>query len=144
MATSGSVDFSVTRDDIITGAMRVIGALGEAETPTSYEISNASQALNMLVKQWQGATNFAPGLKVWARKVGYLFVQSDTVQYALGPSGDNWTNSYVSTTTTAAASSGASSITVASATGLAASQYIAAAVLIYAMYRVSQLTNKHL
>lgn len=124
MATSGSVDFSVTRNDIITGAMRAIRAIGEGETPTSYEISNGSQALNMLVKQWQGATNFAPGLKVWARKVGYVFLQTNTIQYLLGPSGDNWTNSYVSTTTTAASNSGDSTITVASASGLAASQYI--------------------
>ncbi len=124
MATSGSIDFSLTRDNLITDAMRVIGAIGEGETPTSYEISNAARALNMLVKQWQGNTDFSAGLKVWARKRGYLFLALDTVEYSLGTTGDNWTNSYVSTTTTAAQTSGNSTITVASASGLAADMYI--------------------
>lgn len=124
MATSGSIDFSLTRDNLITDAMRVIGAIGEGETPTSYEISNASRALNMLVKQWQGNTDFSAGLKVWARKRGYLFLNTDTVSYSLGTTGDNWTNSYVSTVTTASQTAGNSTVTVASATGLAASMYI--------------------
>lgn len=124
MSTSGSIDFSLTRDDLITDAMRFIGAIGEGETPTSYEISNAARALNMLVKQWQGSSDFSASLKVWSRKRGYLFLAKDTVEYSLGTTGDNWTNDYVSTTTTAAQTSGNSTITVDSATGLAANMYI--------------------
>lgn len=124
MATSGSVNYSVTRNDLFTGAMETIGAIGEGDTISAYEISICARKLNMLVKQWQGDHDFSRGLKVWSRKRGYLFLQTDQVSYSLGSTGDNWTNSYVTTTTTATSSSGGSTITVASATGLAANQYI--------------------
>jgi hypothetical protein len=124
MASSGSVDFSVSRNDIIEGALRQIGALGTGETPISAEIDDAAQALNMLVKQWQGIQDFAPGLKVWSRKRATLFLEADTVQYSLGPSGDHWTASYVETTISAAEAAGQTALSVTSETGISASDYI--------------------
>jgi hypothetical protein len=112
MSTSGTYTFTVTRDDIIREAMLNCGKLGESETPTAQEVTDCARKLNMMVKQWMGRLDFAPGLKIWTRRTGELFLDQTKNQYNLGPSGDNWTTSPNSRQTTAAASLGASSITV--------------------------------
>ena len=61
MATSGTTDFSVTRDDIIKRALRLIGATSQGETPTATQISEAALSLNGLVKAWA-----ADGMPLWA------------------------------------------------------------------------------
>lgn len=98
--------------------MRAIGALGSGEVPTAQETTDCAQALNLMVKQWQGKADFAPGLKMWSRKRGFLFLSTLAVSYSLGPSGDHWTSSFVSTTLTAAAATSATSLTVASISGI--------------------------
>lgn len=119
MTTSGSFSFTVNRDQIIRDAMLNIGKLDETENPTAQDITDCNLKLNMLVKQWMGRTDFAPGLKVWKRKWGYLFLSNSTNQYTIGPNGIGWTNSFVRPVTTATAVSGAGSIIVSSATGIA-------------------------
>lgn len=57
---SGSYNYSATRDDIIKRALRIIGAIGQGETPTSTQFTECSQALNDLVKEWQG-----DGMQMW-------------------------------------------------------------------------------
>lgn len=117
MATSGSYVFSVTRDQLIRNAMLCIGALDGVEGPEPQEVTDCSMFLNMLVKQWQGIQDFAPGLKMWKRKRGELFLSNTTGQYSLGPSGDNWTNSYSSRTLTSAAVASATTLAVSSIAG---------------------------
>lgn len=63
MATSNSTDFTVTRDQIIAGALRLCGALALGETATTDQVTEASEALNMMVKAWQ-----ADGMALWAIK----------------------------------------------------------------------------
>ena len=67
-----------------------VGAIGEAEVPTAQEYNDCVRKLNMMVKQWMGKQDFAPGLKMWTRQRGDLFLSSTKFQYALGPQGDNW------------------------------------------------------
>jgi hypothetical protein len=124
MATSGSVDFSVNRDEIIKDAMFEIGALGDSETPTDADIQLYSRYLNRLVKQWQGQADFAPGLKMWSRKRATLYLQNEENSYELGPTGDNWAVSPLETTLSVAATSGATSITVTTVTGISSGMYI--------------------
>ena len=124
MASSGSVDFTVTRDDIINAAAFEIGVKALGQTLTSEVTDPIAQALNMLVKQWQGKADFAPGLKVWTRRRAYLFLQSDQHQYALGPTGDHATESFVSTTLTASVSATDTSLTVSSITGISSGDNI--------------------
>jgi len=124
MTTSGSFSFTVNRDQIIRDAMLNIGKLDELENPTAQDITDCNLKLNMLVKQWMGRTDFAPGLKVWKRKWGYLFLSNSTNQYTVGPNGTGWTNTFVRPVTTATAVSGAGSIVVASATGIATNYHI--------------------
>jgi hypothetical protein len=93
-STSGSYTFSVTRDQIIRLAMLDIGALQEGENPTAQEMSDCALKLNMLVKQWMGDTDFAPGLKVWTRKRADLFMNFNQFTYQIGQTGrDNWIES---------------------------------------------------
>lgn len=122
MSTSGSVSFSQNRDQIITRALNMLDVVGVGFTPSATQISHASTALNMLIKSWQGQTDFARGLKVWARKRGYLFLQTGQSEYTLP--GDHWTADYVTTTTTAAASGGAGIIDIASAAGMTTGDYL--------------------
>lgn len=90
MSLSGTFSFTVVRDDIIREAMLNIGAIGEAEVPTAQEVTDCARKLNMMVKQWMGSQDFAPGLKMWTRQRGDLFLSSTKFQYALGPSGSAW------------------------------------------------------
>lgn len=50
MATSGSVDFSLNRNEIITRAFKKIGILSEGETLTEEQVSDASEDLNLMIK----------------------------------------------------------------------------------------------
>ena len=60
MATSGNSNFVVTRDDIITRALRIVNAIGQLETPDPGAVTEAAMALNMLVKERQ-----ADGMQLW-------------------------------------------------------------------------------
>lgn len=74
MATvSGTTNWFRTRDDIIKRALRIIGAIGQGETPNSTAIDEASQALNDLVKEWQ-----TDGMQMWKYSL------SDAITYTSG------------------------------------------------------------
>jgi hypothetical protein len=133
-STSGSsYSFSYTRDQVIRQAMLDMGALQEGESPTAQETSDMARLLNGITKQWMGNTDFAPGLKVWTRKRGELFLSPTQYTYALGQSGDNWVESttglsypqkYGQTTLTAAAAVNATVLPVASTSQLNIRDYI--------------------
>lgn len=63
MATSNSTDFSITRDQLLSGALRIAGAIAQGETPTATQVTEAAEALNMFVKELQ-----ADGMPLWAIK----------------------------------------------------------------------------
>src|SRR5689334_21394732 len=115
MTTSGVYSFSVTRDDIIREAMLNCGKLGENENPTAQEVVDCARKLNMMAKQWMGRQDFAPGLKMWTRRHGDLFLSNSTGTYNLGPTGDNWTTQSFQQQTTAAAAANATTINVPNA-----------------------------
>lgn len=60
MTTSGVTTFNVTRDQLITGALRMIGVIAQGETPSSTQVSEAAEALNMMVKAYE-----ADGMPLW-------------------------------------------------------------------------------
>ena len=120
MALSNSFSFSVTATDVIRESMLNIGAIGENETPTAQEFNDCQRKLNMLTKQWMGKQDFAPGLKMWTRARGALFLSSSKGKYQLGPTGDNWaggvatspTSTHQTNQATVAASAGATGLTI--------------------------------
>lgn len=80
MARSGSYDFSLNRDEIINGAFRQIGVLGESQTASSTRISQASQQLNLMIDMWEYM-----GVGLWLNKEVVLFPQKDQIKYYFGP-----------------------------------------------------------
>lgn len=125
MATSGSFDYSVTAAEILTEAHEILGVLGAGESITTDESTSALRTLNMLAKGWQGNADFAPGLKLWNRKTGYVFLQASDGDYTLGgSSGDHATLAYDATTMRVAASTSATTLEVTSTTGFTAADYI--------------------
>ena len=115
MATSGSINLVATRDDIITEALEQLGVLGEGDSPNANQLTSCARTLNYMLKAWQ-----ADGVNLFAVQKVYLFTRANQSAYTLtGTTTDHYTAAFVETTTSAAALSGASTITVASATGIA-------------------------
>lgn len=124
MATSGSYDYLVTAEQVIQEMLEQIGVLAAGETLDANDRTSCLRSLNMLVKQWSGNFDFAPGLKAFSRKTGYIFLQKDQGVYELGPSGDNATLSYDTTTMRVAGSATDTTLEVVSTSGMTAADYI--------------------
>lgn len=84
MATSGSVDFSIDRNGIINAALRLIRKLPEGGTATATQISDAAEALNLMVKTWQ-----ADGLQLWALKRSSFSMVASQANYTVTAMGIN-------------------------------------------------------
>lgn len=118
--TSGTATFNFNRNQIITTALRKIGAIASGETPDAQTIQDGSDQLNMLVK----ALN-ATGLHIWTETEATLFLQPGQSSYTLGDSTDNCADTtYTATTLSASGGLNATTISVTSATGFAASYYV--------------------
>jgi hypothetical protein len=118
VTTSGSVDFTVNRNEIIESALQGIGVIAVGQTMSASHVSTGARWLNLIVKQWQGTADMSPGLKVWSRKRGYIFPQTNKHEYALGSTGWHATNSYSTTTISSNEAGGQTVLSVASTTGM--------------------------
>jgi hypothetical protein len=67
MATSGITTYQISRDALITAAIRKLGVIAAGQSPTAQDITDAGVALNMLVGQLRSI-----GMPLWARKT-YTF-----------------------------------------------------------------------
>jgi hypothetical protein len=124
MATSGSYDYLVTAGDVIIDALENIAVYDPGETLSAEDQATCLRSLNFLAKQWQGANDYSPGLKTWSLKRGFLFLQKDQHEYALGPTGDHATLEYVTTTLSGAEAAGQTALSVTSISGITAADYI--------------------
>lgn len=127
MAYSGTFNFTVALTDIVREAMLNVGAIGESEVPTAQEFTDCQRKLNLLMKQWMGKQDFAPGLKMWTRQRGALFLGSTIHDYFLGPNGGAWAGGvtggslgqlFNQTTLTANSNTSSTSLTVSSITNI--------------------------
>lgn len=82
MATSGSFNFTVTRDDVISEALEYCGVIAVGETPSSNHISSCARTLNLLVKAWQ-----ADGLQLFRRKEYQITLVAGDKDYVFGSGG---------------------------------------------------------
>ncbi len=122
MATSGSSDFSTNRNAIIQEAYELGGILRTGQALSGAQLAKGSRVLNAMVKAWM-----ASGIHIWTVVEGVLIPQADQIQYALGSSTTDHVclkSDYVETALAADAASGATSLTVDSITGIAASDKI--------------------
>jgi hypothetical protein len=118
MATSGVTTFNPVRDQIVNGALRLVGAYASTDSPRPEQSRDALEALNMMLKSWQ-----IDGL-LWLKETGVLFLSANQYQYDLGATGDHCVSDYVQTTLAANALAGAGSVTLTSATGVTDGDFI--------------------
>lgn len=83
MATSGSNDFNMTRDEIVSAAYRKIQVYRSGETLSAEELFDGCEALNVMIKAWQNK-----GICVWLNQEIAVFLQKGKSCYFLGPDGD--------------------------------------------------------
>ena len=62
MATSGSTDFKLQRSAIVQASLRVLGVLGEGETPSTAQTSICAEGFNVFIKSLQNK-----GINLWVR-----------------------------------------------------------------------------
>jgi hypothetical protein len=110
MATSGSVDFTVTRNELIETALKQAGVIGEGETPSAAQYSEGAVLLNMIVK-----ARMSDGMPLWALKRGTVLPITGTS--SINPTTEHAVTDYDFTTLSADAAAAAVSISVTSATG---------------------------
>ena len=119
MAVSGTNTFSLTRNQIINRAFSILGVRTRGRIPTSDEVNDASDVLNMMVKNWK-----TKGQYLWKTIEGTLFLVVGQEKYKIDGSTANATETFTQTTTTADAASGASSVDVTSATGFVVGYFV--------------------
>lgn len=80
MTTSGTISSTMTVADVITQAMREIGAISAGERPTAQETADAITTLNFMLKAWQ-----ARGLTSWRDTDGTVSFSAGTGSVTLSP-----------------------------------------------------------
>jgi hypothetical protein len=112
MATSGSTDFTLTRDDIITEALEYLDALSTGASVPTADTTSANRTFNMFVKALQ-----LEGVNLWTRTwtqkdlgspsvvtnggTDYYCVRSHTSSASTEPGvGSNWTTYWETTNET--------------------------------------------
>lgn len=119
MATSGSVDFAVTRDVLVKDSLIDIGAIAAEDTPSDAIVAHAVRLLNMMLKAWM-----ADGLHLWKIRPFTILIEKNKTQYSLGSTGDQASLSMNNTTISTAELSGQTSIEVTTTSGMTAGDYI--------------------
>jgi len=80
MATSNSYDWTLTRSEVISGALRKLGVLASGTAPSTDQTNDAASALNALIKAFH-----ADGMPVWAIVNTNFTVTNGTASYTIGP-----------------------------------------------------------
>lgn len=79
MTTSGITIIEMTTTTIVAAALRKIGAIALGQTPTAIETTNATEALNNLVGEFQTL-----GMPLWAEKNLVVPMVAGQSQYIIG------------------------------------------------------------
>lgn len=123
MATSGSIDYNLTRNDIVNQALEMLNIIAAGETPSAEDSQLARNRLNGMVKNWQ-----AQGLHLWSTDEGVLFFTDETSEYGLISSSTDvyftTKNDSVITQLGGDEASGQTVITVDSSTGMTAADIV--------------------
>lgn len=117
LATSGTNAFNQSAIKLIASALRLCQAIDEEEQPSNVQAQTSLDALNAMVSGWQ-----ANGLHVWCEEEAILFLQPGQPQYQLGAGSSDHAclyNGLNATTLAQTAAGGATSVQVASASGMA-------------------------
>lgn len=80
MSTSGTTTWKLNRNEIISAALRKLGVLSGGSSPSTYQITDGTQALNALVKGLQ-----TDGMPLWAIKSYTFTTILGDPDYQIGP-----------------------------------------------------------
>ena len=118
MATSGSYDYSLTAAGIINAAYEDLGVVIPGGTVSSAQSVMALSRLNMIVKQYQGTSDGAPGIKIHTRQRVNLFLAKGQQTYLVGPASTDARSAtqYGRTTIRTAQAAGATTLDVTALT----------------------------
>lgn len=117
MATSGSIDYTVTAIKVIEEAFSYAGVKEDEEPLTAAMRVNGFTTLNLMIKAWQSQR-----LHLWAKQEAVIFLDVNKSEYKLGVSGDEACNldDFVSTSTTSEEALSSTVIEVTSTSGMLA------------------------
>jgi len=106
---------TTTAEDIIKGALRLIGEIDANQSVDASQIQDGLESLNFMVKSWQGQ-----GLHLWSKTEGILFLDVGRTNYNLGPTGDEAGNAddFVNTELAVAGIATDRTLTLDSTTGM--------------------------
>ncbi len=79
MTTSGTTAFVPNRDQVVRGALRLVGAYASTDNPRPEQVTDAVEALNMMLKNWQ-----KDGC-LWLKHFIYVAMAAATASYVIGP-----------------------------------------------------------
>lgn len=82
MATSGSTTWELTRNQIISSALRKLTVLAKGQTADADDLSNGTEALNAVLARMM----VKHGMPLWARKEYTFNLTSNTNTYRIGVS----------------------------------------------------------
>lgn len=117
MATSGTWDFSLTAGELIATAFEDLGEITPGQTVPTEHATLARRRLNMIVKQYQGRSDGAPGLKIHTRQRITLLLAKGQQSYLIGPgSSDARASTALGRTTVSIAYASGTSLDVAALT----------------------------
>ena len=116
MATSNSINFNLTANEVISEMLEQLGVIPTGGTVRAEDYNSCLRTLNLMIKAWQSR-----GVYLWAEEEAYLFLDTTTASYNLGgTSPSRAVSAYISTTLSAAEASGQTTLSVTSSTGMAA------------------------
>ena len=111
---SGSTNFSIDRDTIITEALEICQIIGAGESPSAADVTSCSRSMELMLKSW-----INQGIGLWLVDEAVLFLEDGVNKYSIYNDGNTPTGmstiyrvgpSGRRTTASAAVSSGATNI----------------------------------
>ncbi len=118
MATSNSINYTQTRNEIIADALVLLAVYRPGATVSTADYNICSNYLNKMVKAW-----VSKGLHVWAKTEGTLYLRNGVNKYSISvSSSDQAGNDAIATALTAAAAS--TTLIVTSTAGMTAADNI--------------------
>jgi hypothetical protein len=112
VATSGSWDYSRTAAQLIAGVYEDLGMVSPGQSISSADETMALSRLNYIVKQYQGRSDGAPGLKIHTRQRITLMLAKGQQSYLIGPASTDARSSTAIGRTTLSADEAASQTTL--------------------------------
>lgn len=123
MTTSGDPTFTANRNQLITGALRLLRVVRRRaqENVSAALLADGQEMLNGMIKVWQAD----PELHVWTTTEATLFPQAEQVSYGVGDAAtDHCTTTYTATTIAADEASGQTVLSVDSITGISSADHL--------------------